>query len=68
MTQPTPHGEFAQEAPSDPTFKRHGPEPPENDSGPVVPTAEVNHTSSEVPRPTTGSAVAPGVTKGQGRA
>ena len=35
--------------PQDDTFKRHGPEPPENDSGPSPTLEEINHADQATP-------------------
>lgn len=43
----------------DPTFKRNGPEPPENDSGPSPSIEEVNRTDETTGRPIDPAAIDP---------
>jgi hypothetical protein len=46
MTQPQTNRDFGEDPRPDPTFRRHGPEPPENDAGPSRP-GEVGRDGSE---------------------
>ena len=70
MPQQRSSGTPSQQGPApDPTFKRHGPEPPENDSGPAEPFGGINRdgNAEETPPNRDGNPVALGSPKDKSR-